>query len=106
MLILYNRVWEQLQNSDLPPPKAEIGHWEARFNELANSERDEGQAYGDMMQNAWNDDLRSFMDNTEPSVKFDEEGLPLLGEYVFGMYPSRSLLNRDVWLTDYVSRVE
>lgn len=81
------RVWEQLQNSDLPPPKDDMAKWESQFNQLMNADRDENGVYGDSMQNSWEGGLGDFENAFgEQSIKFDEEGLPLLGTYTFGTF--------------------
>ncbi|KAI0744275.1 peroxisome targeting signal receptor [Daedaleopsis nitida] len=78
----FAEVWQQLQNSDLPPPQEDIAKWEAQFNQMVNAEREELDFdYGGMMQEAWNGMHDSF--TTSPPVKFDEQGIPLLGDYVF-----------------------
>ena len=38
--------------------------------------------YGGMMQNAWESMGSDF--STEPALQFDDQGIPMLGEYVFG----------------------
>lgn len=81
-----HRVWEQLQNSDLPPPQEDIGKWEAKFHQWRNEEHEENGVYGEAMQSAWEGGLGDFENAFgEQSIRFDDEGLPLLGSYVFGM---------------------
>ena len=78
------RVWEQLQNSDLPPPEEDVAKWEAQFNQLMNSQREDLDFdYGASMQNAW-DGMNSADFSSEPPLQFDDQGIPTLGEYVFG----------------------
>ena len=52
-----------------------------------SSQRDElDRDYGGLMQQAWENGVGDFQENsfgTQP-VRFDNEGLPILGEYVFG----------------------
>ncbi|CAK5281628.1 unnamed protein product [Mycena citricolor] len=82
----FKRVWDQLQNSDLPPPAEDMAKWEAQFNQLMTSERDDLDAdYGAAMKNAWESGLGDFSeDHTEYSpTKFDQSGIPLLPAYVF-----------------------
>ncbi|KAJ7772620.1 hypothetical protein DFH07DRAFT_802580 [Mycena maculata] len=77
-----SRVWDQLQNSDMPPPKEEMAKWEAEFNQLMSSQREED--YGAAMQSAWESGLGDFSENTETqALKFDADGIPTLGEYIF-----------------------
>ncbi|KAF8973077.1 hypothetical protein BDZ97DRAFT_1900894 [Flammula alnicola] len=97
----FQKVWDQLQNSDLPPPKEDIAKWEAEFSQLMNSERDELYDYGTNMQKAWEGGIGNFDEALgNNAVKFDGEGIPILGDYVFEQNnkyldpsSSRSLLN-------------
>ncbi len=76
-------MWEQLQGSELPPPQEDVAKWEAQFNQMMSSQREELDFdYGGMMQNAWEGMGQDF--NTEPAMQFDDQGIPLLGDYVFG----------------------
>ena len=78
------RVWEQLQNSDLPPPEEDVAKWEAQFNQLMNSQREDLDFdYGGMMKNAW-DGVNSTDFSPSPPLQFDDQGIPTLGDYVFG----------------------
>lgn len=79
-----SRVWDQLQNSDLPPPKEDIAKWEAEFSQLMNAQRDELEDYGNNMQTAWEGGIGNYDENFGEAIKFDGEGIPLLGDYVFG----------------------
>lgn len=84
-LTYLRRVWDQLQDSTLPPSKEDMARWEAEFNQLMNADREDTD-YGDAMQGAWNDAVANDL-----NMKFDDEGLPILGEYIFG----KSDLRRD-----------
>ncbi|KAI0793191.1 peroxisome targeting signal receptor [Abortiporus biennis] len=77
----FKAVWDQLQNSDIPPPNEDITKWEAEYNQLMSNYR-EGLDYGEAMQDAWEGGLGNLDDN-ENTVQFDDEGLPILGEYVY-----------------------
>ncbi|KJA27897.1 hypothetical protein HYPSUDRAFT_130657 [Hypholoma sublateritium FD-334 SS-4] len=80
----FQKVWNQLQNSDLPPPQEDMAKWEAEFSQLMNTQRDELEDYGSNMQNAWEGGIGNFEDTLGGnSMKFDGEGLPILGDYVF-----------------------
>ncbi|KAF7361743.1 Peroxisomal targeting signal receptor [Mycena venus] len=81
----FKRVWDQLQNSDLPPPKEDIAKWEAEFNQLMASQRDElDHDYGAAMKSAWEGGIGDFSaDMDSKALKFDEDGIPALSEYVF-----------------------
>jgi peroxin-5 len=77
-----------LQNSDLPPNPEEIAKWEAEFNELMNTQRQEGEwDYATAMQNAWEESGADSNDTFARNLKFDQEGLPILDPYVFGLFP-------------------
>ncbi|KAI1785750.1 peroxisome targeting signal receptor [Ganoderma leucocontextum] len=79
----FKQVWEQMQNSDLPPPEEDVAKWEAQFNQLMNSQREDPDFdYGGMMQNAW-DGMNSTDFSPEPPLQFDDQGIPTLGDYVF-----------------------
>ncbi len=64
-----------------------MAKWEAEFSQLMNRQRDELEDYGSNMQNAWEGGIGNFEDTLgmTNSMKFDGEGLPILGDYVFGM---------------------
>ncbi|KAF4620537.1 hypothetical protein D9613_000470 [Agrocybe pediades] len=79
----FQKVWDQLQNSDLPPPKEDMAKWEAEFSQMMNAQRDELEDYGTSMQNAWESGIGNYDDTFGPSIKFDGEGIPILGDYVF-----------------------
>ena len=82
------RVWDQLQNSDVPPPKEDLAKWEAGFNQLmaAQHEDDLDYDFGPAMQEAFQSgDFGNSQDHV-PHQMFDEDGLPILSSYVFGTY--------------------
>ena len=73
-----------MQSSDIPPPEEEMAKWEAQFNQMMNAEREDLDFdYGKTMQDAW-DDMNDSDYAVEPQIQFDEQGLPILEEYVFG----------------------
>lgn len=77
-------VWDQLQKSDLPPPQEDMVKWEAEFNQMMNDQRSMDFDYDSMGITQWEDPSSSFQ-----PVAFDNDGLPLLGEYEFGQcFPS------------------
>ncbi|KAJ3514122.1 hypothetical protein NLJ89_g2562 [Agrocybe chaxingu] len=96
-----DRVWEELQNSDHPPPKEDIAKWEAEFSQLMSAQRDELEDYGKNMQNAWEGGVGNYDGNIgDKPMQIDAEGIPVLGDYVFEQNnkfldpsSSRSLLN-------------
>ncbi|OSC97435.1 peroxisome targeting signal receptor [Trametes coccinea BRFM310] len=76
----FQTVWDQLQNSDLPPPPEEMAKWEAQFNQMMNAQREDLDFdYEGMMQNAW----EGYGTDFEPPMQFDEQGLPILEPYAF-----------------------
>ncbi|KAJ7747387.1 hypothetical protein B0H16DRAFT_931027 [Mycena metata] len=81
----FKRVWDQLQNSDLPPPKEDLAKWEAEFNQLMSAQRDDlDYDYGAAMKSAWEGGIGDFSEDLESSgLKFDPEGIPTLGDYIF-----------------------
>ncbi|KAJ6499129.1 hypothetical protein C8R45DRAFT_981212 [Mycena sanguinolenta] len=81
----FKRVWDQLQNSDLPPPKEDLAKWEAEFSQLMSSQRDElDHDYGAAMKSAWEGGIGDFSEDMENApMKFDTEGIPVLSDYVF-----------------------
>lgn len=81
------RVWDHLQDSDLPPPKEDLAKWEAEFNQLMSAQRDElDHNIGGSMQQAWEGGIGDFQESSlgDKPMRFDTEGLPILGDYVFG----------------------
>ncbi|KAI0320927.1 hypothetical protein OF83DRAFT_1168929 [Amylostereum chailletii] len=78
----FKDVWDQMRNSDMPPPQDEMAKWEAEFNQLMRSQ-DENLDYGSGMQQAWENGLGDLGDTFGDTVKFDHEGIPLLDPYSF-----------------------
>ena len=86
-MVARNSVWDELQNSELPPPKEDLAKWEAEFNQIMSAQRDEVDLdYGQDMLNAWDQGLGDYDEGRYPALKYTEAGLPLLGDYVFGTY--------------------
>ncbi|KAH8990526.1 peroxisome targeting signal receptor [Lactarius akahatsu] len=81
----FKSVWEQMQNSDMPPKPEEMAKWEAEFNQLMNAQREEGEwEYSSSMQRAWDEGVAADLDDSfTHNMKFDHEGLPILDPYVF-----------------------
>jgi peroxin-5 len=86
------RVWEHLQMSDQPPQQEDMTRWEAEFNQLMTAQREDGETgfdYAESMQKAWES---GFADGalgkegvtSNMGLRFDDEGAPILGNYVFG----------------------
>ena len=65
------------------------GKWEAEFNQLMQAQREEAeQDYGEAMKEMWENGMGSYDGQSIPSppaLKFNEEGIPELGPYEFGM---------------------
>jgi len=83
----FQHVWDQLQNSELPPPPEDMAKWESQFNQLMNSQRDNEESfdeYGDFARQVWGEDHGHYEHATnELRVEFTDEGLPILGPYAF-----------------------
>ena len=76
-----------MQNSDMPPNTDELSRWEAEFNQLMNAQREDGDwDYSAAMQRAWEDGAPQLNDTFVHTLKFDNEGLPILDPYVFGLF--------------------
>jgi peroxin-5 len=84
----YNRVLNDLQQSELPPGEEDLAKWEAEFSQMMNAQRDELD-YGESMQQAWENGVGDFQEgsSTDRPMQFDAEGVPILGEYIFGEFP-------------------
>lgn len=87
----------------MPPPKEDIAKWEAEFNQLMSSKREDlDHDYGSEMQQAWESGLGNYEDSGftgDAPLKFDDEGLPILSEYVFGTHMTVvALLRLLIWL--------
>ncbi|KAK0485753.1 hypothetical protein IW261DRAFT_1451818 [Armillaria novae-zelandiae] len=83
----FRKVWDHLQNSDLPPPKEDLAKWEAEFNQLMNSQREDDLDYdfSKVIENTWQQGVdNDRQENVGPEpIKFDSEGIPILGNYIF-----------------------
>jgi hypothetical protein len=79
------RLWNELRGSELPPPAEDLAKWEAEFNKLMNSQREElDDDYGEAMQRVWENGIGDY--ESEPSkMQFDDGGVPILEDYVFGL---------------------
>jgi peroxin-5 len=81
----FKRVWDQLQNSDIPPPKQDLAKWEAEFNQLMTRQREDDLDYdfdAAMQETFQTGDQGEFKDKSSLR-RFDDEGLPILSPYVF-----------------------
>lgn len=75
-----DRVWDHLQNSSFPPLQEDVAKWEAEFNQLMTSQRDE------LDSESWLPEYDEIWNKSTPSNRlFNDEGIPSLGDYVFGM---------------------
>ena len=70
-------MWDEFQKSDLPPPEEDMVKWEAEFNQMMNGQRSMDFDYDTI--GSWEDPSSS----SQP-VAFDNDGIPLLGDYEFG----------------------
>ena len=102
-LFINGRVWASLQSSEVPPPQEDMAKWESEFQQLMQSQRDDAD-YGKTMREGWENGLGSYDgEEMKPSdsfdTKFDEEGIPILGPYIFGKL-EECVIFRDLRLTD------
>ncbi|GJJ06241.1 hypothetical protein Clacol_000432 [Clathrus columnatus] len=74
----FERIWDQLQNSELPPATEDMAKWEAEFNDLMQSQRDDLE-FANNMETAWKDSVNS----EQTAQRFDEDGIPILEPYQF-----------------------
>ena len=81
-----NRAWQDLQAPDTPPEKEDLAKWEAEFSQMMNAQRESlDYDYGESMQQAWESGANDLQDDgVRESMKFDDDGLPILGPYEFG----------------------
>lgn len=68
----------------MPPPAGDMAKWEAEFNQMMSAQREDDYDYGAAMQNAWAD-YEDGITNEDGRVKFDDDGLPILAPYTFGV---------------------
>ena len=75
-----------MQNSDIAPPEEDLAKWESEFAQLMNAQREELD-YGASMQEAWESGIGDFQQgaSSDKALQFDPEGVPILGEYTFGI---------------------
>ncbi|KAF8919890.1 peroxisome targeting signal receptor [Mucidula mucida] len=81
----FKPVWDTLQNSDRPPPQEDLAKWEADFNQMMNNSReaDSDFDFENMMQSNWQRGAEMDRGEADEPLKFDSEGLPILGDYTF-----------------------
>lgn len=76
----HRRAWQELQESGLPPPQEDLAKWEAQYNQMmAEGREDLDFDYGSVVEEAYNESAAN-----DTSMKFDDQGIPVLGEYTFG----------------------
>lgn len=76
-----------MRNSDMPPNLEEFARWEAEFNQLMNAQREDGDwDFSASMQHAWEEGAPQLDGAFVHTLKFDDEGLPILDPYVFGLF--------------------
>lgn len=81
-------IWDQMQTSDIPPAQEEMAKWEAEYNQLMHSSvEDWDYDYGSTFTEAYKNGLG------EEKSKLNDDGLPILGSYVFG---ERALFQVDI----------
>lgn len=74
-------LWKDLLESEGPPTKEELVKWESELSQLMNSERDHLEDIGKHVQRIYETNTYH---PTEEVLRYDDEGIPLLGPYVFG----------------------
>ncbi|THH09396.1 hypothetical protein EW145_g2051 [Phellinidium pouzarii] len=77
------KLWDSM--SKVPAPGEDISKWEAELKQLMQAQREEHDLdYGSSMQEAWESGMGLYdNDNLPEGTKFDDEGIPQLGSYVF-----------------------
>jgi peroxin-5 len=71
----------------MPPDPEAFARWEAEFNQLMNTQREDGEwDISGAMQRSWEEGITSWEDTFAHSLKFDHEGFPILDPYVFGSF--------------------
>lgn len=75
---MWYRIWDQLQNSEIPPAAKDMAQWEAEFNDLMQSQR-EDLGFASDMESAWKNSI-----NEEATRRFNDDGIPILEPYQFG----------------------
>ena len=64
-----------MRSSELPPPTDEYAKWEAQFNQLNNASRDDD----------FETELQEAYQSNFPEQRLDEDGIPQLESYTFGV---------------------
>ena len=67
--------------SEGSPSKEELAKWESELSQLMDSERDHLEDIGKTVQGIYEIDDRHY---DVESLRYDDEGIPSLGPYVFG----------------------
>ncbi|KAF8588639.1 TPR-like protein [Ramaria rubella] len=80
----FQKVWDGLRNSGLPPPDDDIAKWEAEYNQVMESRRDDLD-FGHDIEDAWQSGLGNLNEDSQPiePAKFDDAGVPILEPYKF-----------------------
>ncbi|TFK54495.1 TPR-like protein [Heliocybe sulcata] len=83
----FRTYWDSLGTSDVAPPPEDLAKWEAEFNQLMSSRREDSDMldYGESMQNAWESGLGDYGEEprSEAVTRFDDEGLPIFSDFPF-----------------------
>ncbi|TRM69484.1 hypothetical protein BD626DRAFT_474238 [Schizophyllum amplum] len=81
----FRAAWEELRTSNEAPPQEAMAKWEAEFNQLMSSQRDElDHDYAKDIQNAWEGGLGDLDGSIAPKrMEFDDYGIPRLQQYEF-----------------------
>ena len=86
--MLLCRIWNEIDAKDAEGTEKTLADWEAHYQQILQSERDNLE-YGEDMQRAWEregfgEGLDDVMGDEGLRVRFDDDGIPDLGPYVFG----------------------
>jgi len=76
-------MWNELLKTESSPSREELARWESELSQLMSSERDHLEDLGKNVQQIY--ETNNFHPSAEELLRYDDEGLPLLDPYVFGM---------------------
>ncbi|KZT29021.1 TPR-like protein [Neolentinus lepideus HHB14362 ss-1] len=83
----FRTYWDSLGISDAPPPDGDLAKWEAEFNQLMTSQRENPDVldYGESMVKAWENGSGDYGEesHSEVTTRFDDDGLPIFSEFSF-----------------------
>lgn len=90
--VLLPRAWAALQQQS-PPEDTDLEKLSAEFEQLMQADKERlDYDYGASIREAWSNDMDAYRDGFSDRMIFDDEGVPKLGAYEFGMmhlHPTR-----------------